>query len=185
MPPCYGPWHNSLQGQSEQVRAALHIPHIKRDCLLTTALGSAASLVEELRLGPVNRYPAHHGHHTMVPSPRHSVSWSLPSPCFCSRRTASWKLLSFYLFFCLQNYCKESISDSRKSCSSVEMRTGSGKNEPLFPGYDLATIRLLHSSKFRKSVKNGFFIPSFVSCWFSNWLHHSSFLWKSAQLYAI
>ena len=48
-------WNNSLQGQSEQVRAALHVPHIKRDCLLTTALGSAASLVEELRLGPVNR----------------------------------------------------------------------------------------------------------------------------------
>lgn len=41
----------------------------------------------------------------------------------------------------------------------IEMKTRSVKNEPLFPGYDLATIRLLHSSKFRKSVKNSFFTP--------------------------
>ena len=85
-----------MQGQSEQVRAALCIPHIKRDCLLTTALGSAASLVEvtlrawlvqELALSSIDCHPAHYWHYAVVPSPRHSVSWSLPSPYLCSRRT--------------------------------------------------------------------------------------------------
>ena len=56
---------------------ALYIPHVKRNRLLAT----------ELRLSPVNRNPAHHRHHAMVPSPRHSVSWSLPSPYSCSHRT--------------------------------------------------------------------------------------------------
>ena len=35
---------------------ALHVPHIKRNRLLAT----------ELALGSVNRYPAHHWHHTIL-----------------------------------------------------------------------------------------------------------------------
>ena len=38
-------------------------------------------------VGSIDCHPAHHWHHAMVPSPRHSVSWSLPSPYSCSHRT--------------------------------------------------------------------------------------------------
>ena len=70
--PCFAPWHSSLQGQSEQVRAALRIPQGQRNALLTT----------ELALGTIDCNPAHHWHNAVVPSPRHSVSrfppFSLP-----------------------------------------------------------------------------------------------------------
>jgi len=41
-------------GKAKQVRAALRIPQGQRNTLLTTALGSAASLVEELALGTID-----------------------------------------------------------------------------------------------------------------------------------
>ena len=40
-----------------------------------------------LALGTIDCNPAHHWHDAVVPSPRHSVSWFLPSPYLCSRRT--------------------------------------------------------------------------------------------------
>ena len=66
--------------------------------------------------------PAHHWHNAVVPSQRHSVSWSLPSPYLCSRRTilkmcfCSWYpprcyqhrgLLPSYSFF--SSGCKTTI----------------------------------------------------------------------------
>ena len=74
-------------GKAKQVRAALRIPQGQRNAFLTTALGSAASLVEELALGTIDRNPTHHWHYAVVPSPRYSISWSLSSPYLCSRRT--------------------------------------------------------------------------------------------------
>ena len=52
--------------QSEQVRAALRVPQRQWDAPLATALGSAASLVEELTLCPVDGDSAHHWHDAVL-----------------------------------------------------------------------------------------------------------------------
>ena len=87
---------------------AFRIPQGQRNALLTT----------ELALGTIDRNPAHHWHYAVVPSPRHSVSWSLPSPYLCSRRTVpkmcfcscfllifKFRLQNYYLFLVL-SLCK-------------------------------------------------------------------------------
>ena len=76
------------------------------------------NLTTELALGTIDCNPAHHWHDAVVPSPRHPVSWSLPSPYLCSRRTVpqmcfcscfllvfKFRLQNYYLFLVL-SLCK-------------------------------------------------------------------------------
>jgi len=57
-----------------------------------------------VKLGDFELLYAHHWHNAVVPSPRHSVSWFLPSPYLCSRRTVlKMCFCSWYLQRCYQH----------------------------------------------------------------------------------
>ena len=121
---------------------AFHIPHVKRDCLLTT----------ELRLGPVNRYPAHYWHHTILLLTLVHIEQNVKSTSHVS-----------YSFFNLG--CKTTISlgiHRYAKCSSLRNKKRAVKGASFFTilkgyfsrsqghklGYDLATYLLHQSSQF-------------------------------------
>ena len=70
------------------------------------------ALAAELGCRAVDCHSAHDGHNSILLLASVHVEQYLKR---CSH---------FTLIFCLQNYCKESLSDIRKSCCSVETKTG-------------------------------------------------------------
>jgi len=107
---CFNLWILLAKPQSSLLANAW-IPclTVANSSTLSFSDGQTESLTTELALGTIDCNSTHHWHNAVVPSPRHSVSWSLPSPYLCSRRTVLKMCFCSCFLLIFNSGCKTTI----------------------------------------------------------------------------